>query len=75
MSQVVSATLDVSDLLPAARAARHALAADRTRLTREALALRMWADGNVYLTPRASPLLKVLSREPAHHDVDSEEAA
>ena len=54
---------DVSDLIPAARAARAALAATGRRLSRDALADRMREDGYGVSNARAGLLVKILKAE------------
>jgi hypothetical protein len=54
---------DVADLIPAARAARAALAATGRRLSRDALADRMRDDGHGVSNARASLLVKILRAE------------
>lgn len=53
----------VADLIPAARAARTALAADGRSLSRDALADRMRDDGHGVSNARASLLVKILRAE------------
>ena len=62
-----SRALDVSALLPTARAARDALAARGQRITRAGLARQMRADGHPVSSARASLLLKMLATESAQH--------
>jgi hypothetical protein len=54
---------DVADLIPAARAARAALAASGRRLSRDALADRMRDDGHAVSNARACLLVKILKAE------------
>ena len=56
---------DVTDLVPAARAAHAALAAAGRALSRDALVSQMRADGHSVSNARASTLLKILKSEPA----------
>jgi hypothetical protein len=53
----------VANLIPAARAARTALAADGRSLSRDALADRMRDDGHGVSNARASLLVKILRAE------------
>ena len=62
-----SRALDVSALLPTARAARDALTAQGTQDHRAALAQQMRADGHPVSSARASLLLKTLATEPPQH--------
>jgi hypothetical protein len=54
---------DVADLIPAARSARAALAANGRRLSRDALADRMREDGHGLSNARAGLLVKILRAE------------
>jgi hypothetical protein len=60
---VLSTALDVSALLPAARAAWATLADNGKPLTREALAKQMRADGHAASNARVSALLRLLGAE------------
>jgi len=65
----------VAGLLPAARAARIALADQGQSLSREALAARMRADGCAVSNARVSALLKILRSEPAFETAASSTAS
>ncbi|MBO3737988.1 DUF2637 domain-containing protein [Actinoplanes flavus] len=55
---------DVAALLPAARSARRTLVESGTKLTREALASQLRADGCAVSNARASALLKIIAETP-----------
>jgi hypothetical protein len=61
----------VADLIPAARAARAALAATGRGLSRDALAKRMRDDGHGVSNARASLLVKILKAEATTSSLDA----
>jgi len=65
---MLPSTVDVSDLLPAARAARAKLIEQGESVSRDALARQLRADGHAASNSRVSALLKSLLTEDRHTD-------